>query len=753
MKTKKFLWGLIFIALFFGAFRLYQAGFFSGGKEPIYIAVTVPGESVSKAGTQRSINSIQMYLDTANAEGGVNGHPLRLIIKEDGGTTTQAESVANEIIQEEKAMIVLGNGYSDPATAIGKVFAENHIPAITAGATAPSVTEGNDWFFRVVNDNTSQGEYIAEYAKALFGYQTAAIIYEDNAYGESLASAFADAFTDERSQIIALSPILSSSEALDNDIKNIFAGYPEMPDMLFLATYKTSGAATVASFRKYYPNLPIFGGDDLGDTAFATRVSQYLGLESSSNLTDGIYAASPLIFDIASADAQVFRDQYTKKLGEAPTWFSATSYDSALVAVEAMRAAGVSGNHTNLEADRQLLRDYLHSVNSREVGFSGISGTIYFDKNHNFTHPMAIGTFEKDQFISAPIQFHAIPPETKTSEYAEKIKSGTIVRIGDQFLYKTRIVYVGIDINEFDDVDVDGAHTYLADFYLWFRYEGEELNFEDIIFDNSVEGIKLDTPIEHKNFGDIHYTLFRIRDTFRNSFDLSNYPFDHQLLHIKLRHQALERKDLIFVTDILGIGEISQESILLDLAQAHAFETTTDWKPVTGYFYADSVRDYGTRGDPTQFEKKTEIEHSRFNAAIEIQRDVVGFTAKTMMPVFWIILLAYLGLYLPGREFETITGLMTGTVLSVVFFHVDLSGRLNVGYTVALDYVFYIIYALLATELFLSIIAWHKSVDDSKEKSIKYIFWAMRVLYPVVLIGVIVFSIVFYDIRLPGIGG
>jgi len=91
---------------------------------------------------------------------------------------------------------------------------------------------------------------------------------------------------------------------------------------------------------------------------------------------------------------------------------------------------------------------------------------------------------------------------------------------------------------------------------------------------------------------------------------------------------------------------------------------------------------------------------------------------------------------------------MTGTVLSVVFFHVGLSGHLNVGYTVALDYVFYIIYALLATELFLSIIAWHKSVKDEESKAIRQIFLLMRFLYPIVLIGIIVGSFLIYDISI-----
>ena len=105
--------------------------------------------------------------------------------------------------------------------------------------------------------------------------------------------------------------------------------------------------------------------------------------------------------------------------------------------------------------------------------------------------------------------------------------------------------------------------------------------------------------------------------------------------------------------------------------------------------------------------------------------------AKTMLPVLFLITLAYLGFYLPGKQFETITGIMTGTILSVVFFHVDLSGRLRVGYTVAQDYIFYLIYGMLTVELLLSIIAWHKEDDN---QYVSRMFWVMRVIYPLALV-------------------
>ena len=134
---------------------------------------------------------------------------------------------------------------------------------------------------------------------------------------------------------------------------------------------------------------------------------------------------------------------------------------------------------------------------------------------------------------------------------------------------------------------------------------------------------------------------------------------------------------------------------------------------------------------PTCLVKNSTFSIPTFNINIEVRRDVLRFMAKTMLPVLFLITLAYLGFFLPGKQFETITGIMTGTILSVVFFHVDLSGRLRVGYTVAQDYIFYLIYGMLTAELLLSILAWHRESDDA---AVSRLFWIMRIMYPVALI-------------------
>ena len=732
MKSKKFRWVLaIVVILAIISFSLFSAGVFSEEKEPIYIAITVLGDDTDahRAGTFHTISSVELLLAEVNAEGGINGHLLEPLIKVDNGNPAKARGVAQEVVDEGKAMIVLGHYYSDAARVAGQVYQEAHIPAMTSGATAPSVTEGNEWFFRVLNDNVSQAQYIAQYAYAILGYRSAAVVYEDNIYGTSLRDAFIETFEEHGGEIVYKNAIDATSATLAEASKDI-ANYAEMPDMIFLATYKASGVAMLESIRSRSRSVAIIGSDAIGDTAFG---EQFLAYSDHPTYLDGVYAASALIFDVASEDAQKFGAKYFETYQEEPTWFSATTYDSALIAVKAMRAAGISGDPAQLEEDRQKVRDYLDGIDSYQNAVEGITGNIYFDDNNNFVQPMTMGVFQSQKFVSAPIQLTATNSKAKTREALDGLIAGNIVELGSEYVYKTQIVYVGIDINEFKNLDIDGGNTYFADFYLWFRYQGE-LDFNEITFDNSVDEISLNEPLDEKTlYGNTHYRLYHIKDVFTNNFDLSDYPFDKQKLSISLRHSKLERNNLIFVVDLLGLGDVTTSStILKSLDQTNAFRSINDWNPIRGTYYADSIHEYTTRGNPASFGKKVDIERSRFNVEIEIERDYIRFVSKTMLPIMSILVLSYLGLFLPNREFETITSILTGTVLSVVFFHVDLSGRLNVGYTVAMDYAFYAIYGLLAVELFLSIIAWHKTTKNNNGISIKYLFWFMRALYPIV---------------------
>ena len=528
MKNKATWIVAILVIIILGAGLAYRL-IYIANHPPVYIAVFVPGEEGDDAiATENTLVPIQMYLEAINAKGGINGHPLKLVVKEDGGTVTGAEQAISEINAENQAMIVLGHAYSDPASAIGPKLTEYGIPAITSGATAPQVTIDHPWFYRVVTNNTSQGKSIAAYAVEVLGMESAIIVYEDNKYGQSLGDGFEKYFRSLGGTVFTKSPVDSESETLEQDVAKIIIQIDEVPDMVFLATYKTSGAATVIALKENNINALIVGGDDIGDTAFIEVFPDEI--QRDIHYLNNIYAASPLIFDVASEDAQLFKERYVDRTDKIPTWFCATSYDSILVAVQAMLDAGISADPAQLSADRQKVRDQLAKYNSSTTAVPGITGDLYFDKTNDVVQPAAMGIFVDQNFISAPIQIQLVKHSTQIDNLTDSHARGDLFYIDGQPVYKTKIVYVGTDINEFSKIDIDDEHNFTVDFYLWFRYTGD-LEIENIVFDNVAEPVELEL-IKTAQYGDVTYKLFRAKATFSGSYDLFQYPFDHHKLRI-----------------------------------------------------------------------------------------------------------------------------------------------------------------------------------------------------------------------------
>jgi raffinose/stachyose/melibiose transport system substrate-binding protein len=135
-------------------------------------------------------------------------------------------------------------------------------------------------------------------------------------------------------------------------------------------------------------------------------------------------------------------------------------------------------------------------------------------------------------------------------------------------------------------------------------------------------------------------------------------------------------------------------------------------------------------GNPGMTVQEADIQYSRFNLVMELRRNVLNFITRNLLPVFFIILLSYFSFYLPEIDFEALIPILTGTVLSIVFFHLDVSNDLGVSYTVMLDYVFYIMYAMFVFQLLLSLIAWRTETVRLQ----KAIMFVVKLSYPLVVL-------------------
>jgi branched-chain amino acid transport system substrate-binding protein len=366
-------------------------------------------------------------------------------------------------------------------------------------------------------------------------------------------------------------------------------------------------------------------------------------------------------------------------------------------------------------------------MDSPNKAVDGVRGQVYFDTQHNFSQPPTFGMFEQGNFIPAPVQLRPVANKKLVTELTD-----SIIVDGNKYIYKTNVAYTGIRVNEITDVDVDKAHTFTADFYIWFRYQGD-IDVSSIDFLNSVAPIKLGDPVSSSTQDGINYKLYRIRAPFHTTFDLQKYPFDTQKLAIEFRHRTLTREKLIYVEDALGMDHVTRgPDLLARLTSDGAFASVTDWFPTDPRIFIDVHSDKASFGNPALIGNQGSVENSTFNMKLDIHRNYPRFMLKNLLPLFCLVALAYVSLFLPGYKFESIISVMTGSVLSIVFFHVNLSNRLNVGYNVALDYVFYGTYMLFIIELMIVVIAWHHHQTDEKIAHKRMVF--ARAIYPLYLV-------------------
>ncbi|MEC4892682.1 MAG: ABC transporter substrate-binding protein [Oscillatoria sp. PMC 1051.18] len=732
---------------------------FNFSQEKIAIAIVAPLTSEDRTTAvagESLLKGAQLYIDEINENGGIKGKKLELRVYDDKGQVDEAIKVARDIVSSS-AIAVIGHFSIPTSVAAGKIYQAYGIPAITGSATADEVTKWNNWYFRTIFSNKLQGTFIANYINKILEYPRISLVYSSDIYGVNLAEDIEVAFEELGGEIFRKWEIKENSYNLTKDkiVEDLvaFKEEGEDPGMIVMATDSEDSSSLLAKIRLHELEFPIFGGNSLGEVSLAHKFANSPQEQNEPGFfTNGVYALAPIIYDISGEKGQQFRNRFEERYGYIPGWFAAGYYDAAHAVVAAIEQSFSDEKQLlqdaiaqqDLRESRYLIKEALAKLKPIETTIEAQAQETQFNSQGDPLVPYHVGVFDRGKFISAFTQLELIPDVEKVSDFNEQLESGQIIQVGNQYLEKTDIVYVGIDINEVSKID-EKSSSFLLDFYLWFRYQGD-VNAENIEFTNysterldSGEKFTLDEPIVEEKQGDINYKVYRVKADFNELFDFRNYPLDSQTLAVRFRHANLTRDKLIYVVDYVGIKDTTTKAILEKWERGKVFDKITDWNVEKISFYPDIMINTSTLGDRRFIDTDSEMQYSRFNAVVEIERDFISFSDKNLLPLFFFVVVAYLILFLPFEDIsiEAVSGLL----LAVVFYHLSLIDALpeGVGYVVALDYAFYIVYTLLALELLLLTIGRSNRFHEQKQSVALMKF--SRIAFPVVLL---ISSLLFY---------
>ncbi len=689
------------------------------------------------------VHAVQLYFDAVNGQGGVRGHPLKFIEFDDQGDPAVAVQRAKEAAASS-AVAVIGHFASGTSVPAGPVYKQARVPAITATSNADSITVANPWYFRLTFDTSAQGSGLAAYAKKILGFGKASVLYSDEDYGRSLLASFEDAYPEQKGSIrytwcwkAGATP--AEHDALMRQVAHDVT-YGDAGAVILAISPYTAAKDAVCFLRRNGAAPVMLGGSALGNQFCELFKDEPEERLEPGFFTNNLYSASPIIFDSANDRGLAFVDHYQKAFGERPASRAAKHYEAAQLISEALLKTDVLLTGSSRDEDRRKLRDWLASQNSPDGAVQGITGPLYFDENQTLPQPMRVGRCVEGHYVSAPIQLQAIP-NPDLIDLDKELAAGEVIRIDQRFYWFQRVVYTGIDINQIGHVDPSKG-TFAADFYLWFRYAGDD-QVLDVDLNSASEKSPYDPkfPLLEKEIDGLKYRLYRVKGDFKTSFDFHDYPFDEQSLMLRMANPHLTREQAIYAIDTFGLRLPRSGGGVSEL------RSLANWDFTAVRYLPDTLRSTSTRGHPGAFHSGYETEFSGFDVSIGVRRKTLVFLVKSLLPLLLLVLVVYTTLHFPvSLTKERLTIAISAMLASAVLLTAINLQLTDVGYMTAIEYGFYAFFTLCLFCVVTGLFVERLHASKHHVSAVRFDFFA-RVAYLTVVLGVFAGYLVEYGYR------
>ncbi len=336
-------------------------------KKPIkvgaYLALTGP---IATFG-QTTRDGLQLAVQQRNAQGGVNGRLIELIVYDNQGKTQEVGTAVTRLITNDQVVAVLGEVASTLSLAAAPIAQQYGVPMISPSSTNPQVTQVGDMIFRVCFIDPDQGYAAAKFAFEKLKFTRAAILLDQKqAYSTGLAEAFRKAFTQMGGSITSEQSYSSGDRDFSAQLTSIRDSQPEI---IFTPGYYNDVPSIAIQARRLGMTQPFLGGDgwetpDLGKFA--------------QGALDGSYYTNHYAPEDQRPESVAYVEAYKKAYGVAPGALSALGYDAANVLFAAMeRAPSLSG------------KDLAKAIGETR-DFAGVTGRISLNADRNAVKPMVI---------------------------------------------------------------------------------------------------------------------------------------------------------------------------------------------------------------------------------------------------------------------------------------------------------------------------------------------------------------------------
>lgn len=560
-----------------------RAGFLGAqAREPVVLAVIGPLSGPDAALGQAMRKGAALRADTLNAAGGINGHPVVVKPFDDEGDKAKSLEIARRVAADPSVVAALGH-HPDAAEGAAVIYAQKKIPLVAARpAVRPAETPANPWLFSINLERANETRFLANYVRNVVGEPTIAVVREDTEQGAALAGQF-DAIIQRFGTRLVAQWTYAPGAAGAAEMAALGQAVKEkMPTgaIVVLGSAADSARVVVALRSAGVRNL-VAGTSEMATGAFRAEIVAQVRNQPKPQPPEayghGLLVSSPVLFDTANEQAQRFYGQYVKRFNAVPDWAAAMGNDGVgLIAEAVARAVPADGR---VDGHGEAIRRAIADHDRAETAFQGNVGTWTFDGRGQATLPVMMATYNGLNPVAALTQLQPIR-EAGVSNYLEEVTRGRALYVNDRFMYKTNVIYTGVQLHEVRDLD-PARNEATLNLTVWFRYRGA-FNPADVVFANAVKPVDLGKPYREERGEVMTYAAYRIEGRFSLNFSDQRLAYGSHMAGVSFRHRTLNRNNVMFVTDVLGMALVDTGDFVDKLKAMAAAESASIAEPGLG---------------------------------------------------------------------------------------------------------------------------------------------------------------------------
>lgn len=341
---------------------VYRARAAARAADDIVIGQVAPLTGVIAGTGEEYVAGGAAYFAHVNANGGINGRQLRLVVKDDSYTPDKTLKLTRELLEQERPLALFGFVGTANIQALNKnrVLEEAGIPLLAPYTGAQDLREPvNPYLFHIRAGYTDETARMVEQLQTL-GLRRFAVFYQDDGFGKSGLAGAERALQKNGLALVGKGSYdRTKPEEVDAAVAAIAPG---APDAVIMVSVNRASAAFIKKLRAKGSSARLFS---ISVVNFKELLKN-TGEDGARGI--GISQVMPFPYSQQVPVVREFQQLMAKyQPGKTLSYASVESFIAAKVLVEAIRRSGPAATPEKVTAQLERMDDY--DVGGFHVGF------------------------------------------------------------------------------------------------------------------------------------------------------------------------------------------------------------------------------------------------------------------------------------------------------------------------------------------------------------------------------------------------